>query len=205
MNASRWPVSGPDNHRPRVFVDPYPQPEPYFCPVLATPTILPATLADVPALAALINEAYRGEASRQSWTTEAHLLAGPRISEAHLREMLLAPRTSLLKQVNATGLLTGCVYLQEQDRALYLSTLAVAPTAQAQGSGQQLLHAAEAQARQRGCPTLRISVLSARPELLAWYERHGYQRTGAAEAFPDTTAFGRPRQPLTLLVLEKAV
>lgn len=173
--------------------------------MLVIPTILPATLADVPALAALINQAYRGEASRQSWTTEAHLLDGPRISEAHLREMLLTPHTLLLKQVATAGSLTGCVYLQEQGRLLYLSALAVAPAAQGQGSGRQLLHAAEAQARQRGCTSLQISVLSARPELLAWYERHGYQRTGAAEAFPNTTAFGRPRQPLTLLVLEKVL
>ncbi|MGI4734776.1 MAG: GNAT family N-acetyltransferase [Janthinobacterium lividum] len=173
--------------------------------MLATPTILPATLADVPALAALINQAYRGEASRQSWTTEVHLLDGPRISEAHLREMLLAPHTIMLKQLASPDLLTGCVYLQEQGPALYLSTLAVAPAAQGQGAGRQLLHAAEAQARARGCPTLHISVLSARPELLAWYERHGYQRTGAAAPFPDTTAFGLPRQPLTLLELTKAV
>jgi hypothetical protein len=52
---------------------------------------------------------------------------------------------------------------------------------------------------------LKITVLSARTELLAWYERHGYARTGAAEPFPATTAFGRPRQPLTLLELTKTV
>jgi hypothetical protein len=48
-------------------------------------------------------------------------------------------------------------------------------------------------------------VLAARPELLAWYERHGYQRTGQSEPFPDTTEFGQPRQPLVLLKLEKQI
>ncbi|MGI4863676.1 MAG: GNAT family N-acetyltransferase [Janthinobacterium lividum] len=170
-----------------------------------TPVILPATLADVPALATLINQAYRGAATPQSWTSEAHLLSGPRISEAQLRDMLLAPAAVLLKQVAAADSLTGCVYLQRFATGLYLSMLAVAPAAQAQGVGRQLLTHAEAYARQQGCARITISVLSARPELLAWYERLGYRRTGAAEPFPDTTAFGQPQQPLTLLALEKAV
>ncbi|HET9505030.1 MAG TPA: hypothetical protein VFO93_15920 [Hymenobacter sp.] len=47
-------------------------------------TILPAALADVPALAALINQAYRGVPSAQGWTTEAHLLDGPRRASAKI-------------------------------------------------------------------------------------------------------------------------
>jgi ribosomal protein S18 acetylase RimI-like enzyme len=170
-----------------------------------TPTILPATLADVPALATLINRAYRGAATAQSWTTEAHLLDGPRIGEEHLHEMLYAPNTLLLKQQTIDGALMGCVYLQVQGPTLYLGTLAVAPEAQGQGIGRLLLLTAENYAREQGCTYLKISVLSARPELLAWYERHGYRRTGAAEAFPDTRAFGTPRQPLTLLELTKVI
>jgi ribosomal protein S18 acetylase RimI-like enzyme len=173
--------------------------------VLPTSSIGTATVADVPALATLINRAYRGEASRQGWTTEDHLLDGPRISEAALRDMLGAPQATLLTYRDARDSLTGCVYLQQQGTQLYLGTLAVAPEAQTQGVGRQLLAAAEAHARQHGCTTLKITVLSARPELLAWYERHGYERTGAAEPFPATIAFGRPRQPLSLLELVKKV
>jgi ribosomal protein S18 acetylase RimI-like enzyme len=173
--------------------------------VLSTSSTGRATAADVPALAALINRAYRGEASRQGWTTEDHLLDGPRIGEAALHDMLAAPQATLLACREAGGGLVGCVYLQRQGPQLYLGTLAVAPEAQAQGVGRQLLAAADTHARQHGCTTIKITVLSARPELLAWYERHGYVRTGAAEPFPATTAFGRPRQPLTLLELTKAV
>ncbi len=177
----------------------------YFYPVEIAPNILPATLADVPTLAALINHAYRGEASPRSWTNEAHLLKGARINEAQLREMLLAPNALLLKLTDEANSLLGCVYLQQPGAWLYLSMLAVAPEAQAQGVGRQLLAAAEVYARQQNCLRIKISVLSARLELLAWYERHGYQRTGVAEPFPDTTAFGQPQQPLTLLELEKLV
>jgi ribosomal protein S18 acetylase RimI-like enzyme len=180
----------------------------YVCFVQPAFTILPAALADAPALAALINQAYRGPAAPQAWTTEAHLLDGPRLSEKHVREMATATHgqpTVLLKYVDERGTILGCVYLEHKGTGLYLSTLAVAPAAQGHGAGRQLLAAAEEYARQHGCTRIKISVLSARPELLAWYERHGYQRTGTSELFPDTTEFGRPRQPLVLLGLELRV
>jgi ribosomal protein S18 acetylase RimI-like enzyme len=173
-----------------------------------TAAILPATPADAAALTDLINHAYRGPAAPQAWTTEAHLLDGPRISEGHVRDMVALPSShgaALLKYIDERGILVGCVYLEPTGKHLYLSTLAVAPAAQGHGVGRQLLAAAEDYARQYGCTRIKISVLSARPELVAWYERHGYQLTGTSEAFSDTTEFGRPRQPLVLLGLELRV
>lgn len=152
----------------------------------------------------LINQAYRSEASQAGWTTEGHLLAGPRIGEATLLELLAAPAAVLLL-AELGGSLGGCVYLENQGSYLYLSLLAVAPAAQAHGLGRQLLAQAAAHARRAGCTTIRMSVLAQRTELLAWYERQGYRRTGASEPFPATTRFGQPRQELTLLTLEKAV
>ena len=184
------------------------RPKGYFCFVHTPATIAPATLADAPALAQLINQAYRGEAALAGWTTENQLFEGPRLNESHVSKMALLTRdhhATLLKYVAADGQLLGCVYLEPKGKRLYLSTLAVAPAAQAQGVGRQLLAAAEAQARQQGCGRIIISVLSARPELLAWYERHGYQRTGRSKPFPATVQFGRPRQPLTLVELELSV
>jgi ribosomal protein S18 acetylase RimI-like enzyme len=177
----------------------------YFCAVEnPSPTLRAATAPDVPALAALINHAYRSEPTQAGWTTESHLLAGPRIDEATLLDMLAAPPAVLL-QAELAGRLAGCVYLAPQGETLYLSMLAVAPAAQAHGLGRQLLAAAEAHARQAGCRQVKMSVLALRPELLAWYERQGYRRTGASEPFPATTRFGQPRQPLTLLTLAKPV
>jgi ribosomal protein S18 acetylase RimI-like enzyme len=177
----------------------------YFCPVQTpSPTLRPATATDAPALADLINRAYRSEPTQAGWTTEGHLLEGPRIDEATLLEMLAAAPAVLLR-AEANGRLAGCVYLEPQGDTLYLSMLAVAPEAQAHGLGRCLLAAAEAHARQAGCRRIKMSVLALRPELLAWYERQGYRRTGASESFPATTRFGRPRQPLTLLTLQKLV
>ena len=168
------------------------------------PTFRAALPADVPALATLINRAYRSEANQAGWTTEGHLLAGPRIDAATLLELLAAPPAVLLL-AELAGQPAGCVYLEPQGNYLYLSMLAVAPTAQAHGLGRQLLAQAERRASQAGCATIKMSVLAQRAELLAWYERRGYRRTGASEPFPTTTRFGQPRQPLLLLTLEKAV
>jgi len=165
----------------------------------------PATTADIPALEALVNQAYRGDTSRQGWTTEADLLDGTRIDAAELHQMLQAPGATLLTARDEYGVLVGCVYLQVQPPLLYLGMLSVRPTLQAQGVGKLLLRAAEDHARQHGCRRLKITVISDRAELLAWYERHGYQRTGATEAFPTDPRFGVPRKALVLRVLEKFI
>jgi ribosomal protein S18 acetylase RimI-like enzyme len=169
----------------------------------AAPT--PATLADVPALVDLINRAYRSEAAQAGWTAEGHLLDGPRIDAETLRDMLAAPAAVLLLAAPTPGQPTGCVHLETQGDELYLSMLAVAPEAQAHGMGRQLLCAAEAHAQMQGCIKIKMSVLSVRAELLDWYERQGYRRTGTSEPFPASTRFGTPRQALTLLALEKGV
>ena len=169
-----------------------------------SPTLRAATLADAPALADLINRAYRSASAQAGWTSEGHLLAGPRIDKGTLLA-LLAARPAVLLVAELTGQPVGCVYLEPQADSLYLSLLAVAPGAQAHGLGRRLLAAAEAHARQAGCLQVQMSVLAQRPELLAWYERQGYRRTGASEPFPATTRFGQPSQPLTLLTLVKPV
>src|SRR5690554_4527320 len=44
-----------------------------------------ARVADIPAIVGLVTRAYRGEASRAGWTTEADLLEGQRIDPEVLR------------------------------------------------------------------------------------------------------------------------
>ena len=168
----------------------------------------PATAADLPALNRLVNRAYRGEASTQGWTTEAALLAGQRTDEADLLEQLAKPGAQfLLARRAADDALVGSVFLQVQGLELYLGMLSVEPTLQAGGVGRQLVQAAESHARALGCTAVRMTVISVRHELLAWYERLGYQRTPETVAFPTDTRFGVPLQaaPLVLQVLRKEV
>ena len=165
-------------------------------------SIKPATLDDIPALDRLVNSAYRGDSSRKGWTTEADLLDGIRTSEASLREMLANTNAAILKYVLDEQLI-GCVYLEQQGDVLYLGMLTVDPEAQAGGIGRQLLEAAETYARDHHCHALRMTVIPQRHELLAWYERRGYQRTGKTEPFPNDPRFGNPRMPLSFIELKK--
>ncbi len=168
----------------------------------------PATAADVPALNRLVNRAYRGEASEQGWTTESGLLAGQRTDEADLREQLEKPGATFLLARRAPGEeLVGSVFLQVQGPELYLGMLSVEPTLQAGGIGRQLVQAAEDYARRHGCTAVRMTVISVRHELLAWYARLGYHPIPETVAFPTDTRFGTPRhaEPLVLQVLRKEV
>jgi GNAT superfamily N-acetyltransferase len=159
--------------------------------------------ADVPRLTQFVNRAYRGDSSRQGWTTEAHLLDGQRIDEAGLGDMLALPNAAILLCLGEENQLLGSFHVQAQGAVLYLSMLAVAPAGQGQGVGKFLLRAAEDYGRRYGCEVSKMTVISVRTELIAYYERQGYQQTGQTEPFPTDPRYGIPKQPLNLLVLEK--
>lgn len=166
-------------------------------------TIVPATEQDVPALSQLVNRSYRGDSSRKGWTTEADLLGGIRTDEDGLRTMLQNPAATILKYEDA-GLLLGCVYVEEKGDELYLGMLTVSPEAQAGGIGKQLMAAAEQIAHKGHCRAIKMTVISQRHELIAYYERRGFRHTGETEPFPmDDPRFGLPKVPLSFIVMKK--
>lgn len=175
----------------------------YFCP-MSQPTITPATAADIPALNQLVNSAYRGDSSRKGWTTEADLLDGIRTDDAGLQAMLDNPSAEILTY-KVDNQLLGCVYLEKKADALYLGMLTVSPELQAGGIGRTLLGAAENQARAQGCRAVTMTVIPQRTELIAWYQRRGYQPTGETQPFPTGPQFGLPKEPLSFIVLEKVL
>lgn len=158
------------------------------------------------ALHALVNSAYRGESSKRGWTTEADLLGGQRTDAGKLLEMIQGADSRVELLESGEGRLLGCVYLKrEPSGACYLGMLTVDPTRQAGGLGKRLLDHAEEIARGWGCNRMRMTVISAREELIAYYERRGYRKTGATEPFPENDPrFGLPKiAGLTFLELEK--
>ncbi|MEW5903184.1 MAG: GNAT family N-acetyltransferase [Pseudomonadota bacterium] len=166
-----------------------------------------ATLSDVVALLALVNSAYRGQSSRAGWTTEADLLDGQRTDAQELSALLHQADSCILLQEGAQGLI-GCVHLHRRDaHTAYLGMLVIRPDLQRQGLGHRLLHAAETHARSSwGVDTMQMQVISCRHELLAWYERRGYRRSGETLPFPDDPRCGLPRVPgLQFAVLRKAL
>jgi len=169
---------------------------------------MPVTKAqqtDVPQLNVLVNSAYRGETSKQGWTTEADLLDGLRIDEETLEGYFNDPAVTILKSTDDNGQINGCVYLEERDDKLYVGMFSVSPALQGKGIGRDLLLAAEDHARQTGIHTLMMTVISVRRELLDWYERRGYQPTGEIKPFHVHEKFGVAKQHIELLVLEKSV
>jgi len=164
--------------------------------------------ADVPALVRLVERAYRGEASRAGWTTEADLLGGQRTDGAEIAGLVAGPGTRILVAEQG-GQLVGSVLLAEEGaEAVYVGMLAVEPTRQGGGLGRQLLDAVEACVeRERLGRRLRMTVIAQRPELIAWYVRRGYAVTGERRAFPyGEPRFGLPKRPdLYFEVLDKAL
>ena len=102
--------------------------------------------ADAAALAELINSAYRGESSRQGWTTEADLLDGRRTDPKSIGE-LIADHTGMILLCKVRQELLGSVHLQQTAEHVQIGMLAVKPAAQGLGIGKQLLAAAEAEAQ----------------------------------------------------------
>ena len=164
-----------------------------------------AAVADVPAIVGLVTSAYRGEASRVGWTTEADLLDGERIDPGVLRADIERPRSRVLL-VERDGALVACAHVAVEDGAGYFGMFAVRPDLQGAGLGNALLLEAERVVRDEWMlPALRMTVIDVRDELIAWYERRGYRRTGIRKPFPyGDTRFGVPRRDdLRFEVLEK--
>lgn len=165
-------------------------------------TIEKITIADIPVLTDLINSAYRGG---NGWTSEGHLLEGSRINEQMLTTYLDDKTVTILKLTDGTNNIVGTVYLEVKENKLYLGMLSVSPDAQNKQIGRILLEEAEHFARQQHCSVITITVISARPELINWYERRGFIKTGYTEAFPEDIYIGIPKQSLELIEMEKAV
>ncbi|HEY0101884.1 MAG TPA: GNAT family N-acetyltransferase [Brevundimonas sp.] len=158
-------------------------------------TIRVAVAADIPALHSLIESAYRGEASRTGWTTEADLLGGQRTDPDDLADILANPEQAMLTAWRDESLI-GCVLIADRGGGTgYFGMLSVSPTLQGGGLGRRLVDAAHAALAERfGARRVRISVFPQRGSLIAWYERLGYRKTGETLPFD----YGNPRLGLPL-------
>jgi GNAT superfamily N-acetyltransferase len=164
-----------------------------------------AGVRDVPVVIALVESAYRGDASRAGWTTEADMLDGRRTGPDDIEAILARPQSQLLL-AERDGELLACAHVAVEDGAGYFGMFSVEPTRQGEGLGKLVLAEAERiAAEQWHCPTMRMTVIDIRDELIAFYERRGYRRTGIKKPFPYGDArFGLPkRDDLRFEVLEK--
>ncbi|WP_030417594.1 GNAT family N-acetyltransferase [Streptomyces sp. SCSIO 75703] len=159
------------------------------------PIFRDATDADVDDLVALIQSAYRGEPSRAGWTTEADLLEGRRTDPEGVREVITSAGSRLLT-VERDGRVVACCQVEHRGGHAYFGMFAVSPRLQGEGLGKTLLAEAERLARAEwGATEMHMTVISVREDLIAWYERRGYRRTGRMTPFPyGDERFGIPQR-----------
>lgn len=163
--------------------------------------------ADVDAIVALVESAYRGHTSRAGWTTEADLLDGRRTNAEDVLANIRRPLSQVLLAFRGDQLV-ACAHVAVEDGAGYFGMFSVAPTLQRGGLGKAMMAEAERIAREDyGMALMRMTVIDVRDELIAWYERRGYHRTGVTKPFPyGDERFGIPLRPdLRFEVLEKAL
>ncbi|HET6855886.1 MAG TPA: GNAT family N-acetyltransferase [Streptomyces sp.] len=166
-----------------------------------------AVPADADALVALIESAYRGDSSRSGWTTEADILEGQRTDPAGVLDVIKANDGKLLI-VERDGVLVACCQLESRGDAAYFGMFAVRPELQGAGLGKVIIAEAERVARESwGASEMHMTVISVRNDLIAWYERRGYRRTGKMTPFPyGDERFGIPqRTDLQFELLVKAL
>ena len=191
-----------------------------------------AEASDVDALEQLLNRCYR---QAEGWTNEADLVGGIRTTKDELLAVINDPKhyvfiypktTTSERDGKETGELLGCIAVDIKDdiatnqragnQKAYIGMFAVLPELQGLGVGHQILQAAETFAQRhlqantqtpaQNPARLTMSILSHRPELLAYYQRRGYQLNGNSMPFPVDGNNGEPkRQDLELLELEKMV
>lgn len=161
----------------------------------AAPIFRAATAVDVPALVALVESAYRGDASRAGWTTEADLLEGQRTDPEGVLAVVTDENSRLLV-ADVDGETVACCHVEHRGTHAYFGMFAVRPTAQGGGLGKLVMAEAESLARgEWGASEMHMTVIRQRDELIAWYERRGYRRTGRMSPFPyGDERFGIPQR-----------
>jgi len=168
-----------------------------------------ATAADVPELVALVNSAYRGEESRKGWTTEADYIEGQRVDDAAVLARIADPENVILLVRDDSGELFGCCELLRRagGKVAYFGLFTITPTKQGAGLGKQVLAWAERYAKESlGISMLEMTVIWLRSELIEWYQRRGYTKSGETRPFPyEQLGEGALRDDLYFEVLTKTL
>ncbi|HXO99454.1 MAG TPA: GNAT family N-acetyltransferase [Luteibacter sp.] len=154
-----------------------------------------ATQADASVIAELVESAYRGEASRAGWTTEADFLHGRRTDVTEIEELLTSENGRFVL-FERDGFIVASCYIERQDRVCYFGMFSVHPPFQGTGIGRLVIEEVERIARDEwDCDRVEMTVIDIRAELIAWYERRGYARTGRTKPFPyGDERFGLPQR-----------
>lgn len=174
-----------------------------------------ARRADAPALVRLIEHAYRNPETAGSWSSEAHLLKGPRTNEAEITG-LIDREDSRFLIAEHDGRLAGCCLLQGLSRepeksgsahainAAYFGMFAIDPGAHGGGLGKIVIGEAERRVQDLwDANQMVMTVINLRTALIEWYQRRGYRLTGATLPFPFSETSGETTRNFHLVEMRK--
>ena len=128
--------------------------------------IRPAVEADADSIAALVNRAF---------TVERFFKVGDRTSPDEIASLL---REGDFLVGESDGSPAGSVFVRAIPPVGYFGMLSIDPAVQGRGLGRQLIAAAEAYLRERGCREVQIHIVNLRQELPPFYRRLGYEEAG---------------------------
>lgn len=164
-----------------------------------------AELSDAAAIAELVNSAYRGESSRAGWTTEADLLDGLRITTPEVAALIRCDDAFVLVGV-LRDQVVACIACERNENTAKFGLIAVKPSLQNKGYGREMIQAAEAITAREWCVAgFYMSVITLRTELVEFYERLGFERSGQFEDFPESSLWQPKVQALALEYLVKLI
>ncbi|HVU43060.1 MAG TPA: GNAT family N-acetyltransferase [Xanthobacteraceae bacterium] len=108
------------------------------------------------------------------------------ISRRSFRNFITSPRSALIV-ADVDGKVAGCalVNYRQGSRRGRLYTISVGREFQRRGIARQLMAAAEASARRRGCRFMRLEVRADDAGAIALYESSGYARFGRRRRYYD--------------------
>jgi ribosomal protein S18 acetylase RimI-like enzyme len=153
--------------------------------------------SDVMELSKLLHRCYR-EKNLGGWTTEAGFLNGIRATPDMLEKQLDEDNLTMVKAIDLeSGKIVGCVYakLDRESSTAHTGMLCVDPAIQSKGLGKLLMKQVDDFAVNNNCTQISMEVITIRHELIAWYERLGYKKTGKTTPF-STFGVGDPTQAL---------
>jgi ribosomal protein S18 acetylase RimI-like enzyme len=147
-----------------------------------------STLQDLEALHSIINAAYRAS-EPGSWTTEAELVGGERVTRDELRGILETSADPIFVAEATTSVdkvVVGCIQaerMENQSEAM-LGLFGVRAKYQSHGIGKRLMnHALAFVKTEWKCSKAVMWVIETRKELLAWYYKMGFKNTGEKRPF----------------------
>jgi len=135
-----------------------------------------ADAADAPAIARLVNDAFR---------SERFFSAGDRTNPDEIVSLLQKGTFFMLFDGD---LLAGCVYAEVRGERGYFGLLAVDPTRQGSGIGTRLIEIAEGHCRSRGCQFMDLTFVNVRKRMPAYYRQFGYSENGTLPFPPEQVA-----------------